>query len=318
MSPEQAAGTHVDHRTDIYALGVILYEMASGHVPFDADNFMGILTQHMYKAPVPILALVPAPQIPPGLDAIIQKCLTKKVQGRYETMNELITDLEKVEQGEHPAALAEMMARSGAFPIPGDYFRPSAMPTPLPATPPSSRRRSRAPLFIAMGAVATIGIAALAVSLARTGTSSAQNSVPSSARAQSTQPLPGSTGSAAASASSTVPADQPKLVSVTLAVSPVTAKVVVDGATTNLNLPSSGVAANGMVELKVDPSSPMLLDVSAPGYAPAQVRADGKSSSLRVELVAQQLRKATGTPSSSRPRGTHKCKPGDELCNPFD
>src|SRR5690606_26509920 len=45
MSPEQCAGTSVDHRTDIYALGIMMYEMACGQVPFDADNLMGLLTK---------------------------------------------------------------------------------------------------------------------------------------------------------------------------------------------------------------------------------------------------------------------------------
>jgi serine/threonine-protein kinase len=154
MSPEQAAGAQVDHRTDIYALGVILYEMASGKVPFDADNFMGILTQHMYKSPVPIRALVPGVDVPPGLDAIVLKALSKKADGRYGSMDELIADLEKLERGLLPDAVQEMMARSGGFNVPADYFRSSAMPAPVPGSPMGPPKRW--PLYAVIGAVATI------------------------------------------------------------------------------------------------------------------------------------------------------------------
>jgi serine/threonine-protein kinase len=155
MSPEQAAGQPVDHRGDVYSFGVILYELASGRVPFDADNFMGILTQHMYKAPVPIRALVPQPQeVPPGLEAIVLKCLSKRPEHRYQSMDELIADLDKLKAGSVPDAVPEMMSRSGGFNVPADYFAKPKMPEPVPASPASTRGKSKWPLVAGLAGVA--------------------------------------------------------------------------------------------------------------------------------------------------------------------
>ncbi|MEM7139209.1 MAG: serine/threonine-protein kinase, partial [Myxococcota bacterium] len=96
MSPEQCAGDEVDHRTDIYALGVLLYEMVTGHVPHDADTMMAILSKQMYEDPVPPRTRVPG--ISAELERVILCSLEKKPDQRYATMQAMEADLHRLEQ----------------------------------------------------------------------------------------------------------------------------------------------------------------------------------------------------------------------------
>lgn len=94
ISPEQARGGYSDERSDFYSLGVTLYEMVSGKVPFDGENNVAVALAHIQKEPVPLSDL--CPDIPRSLEKIIIKMMQKRSERRYQTTQEIILDLKRV------------------------------------------------------------------------------------------------------------------------------------------------------------------------------------------------------------------------------
>jgi multiple sugar transport system substrate-binding protein len=105
MSPEQIMGQKIDQRSDIYALGVTLFEMVSGRPPFEADSAMTIMMMHI-NDPVPDLREI-NPEVPPELVAVINKALAKTPDQRYQTAGEMVAALKGalVQPAEIPPAV---------------------------------------------------------------------------------------------------------------------------------------------------------------------------------------------------------------------
>jgi serine/threonine-protein kinase len=114
MAPEQATGGSADPRTDLYAVGVVLYELLAGHPPFQAPAFGQLVAQVLTAPPPPLPSHTPAgDRIPSALSAVVRRALAKDPAHRYGSLDELSRALEDAEQRTDPPSRARWAVAAG-------------------------------------------------------------------------------------------------------------------------------------------------------------------------------------------------------------
>ncbi|TRZ92736.1 serine/threonine protein kinase, partial [bacterium] len=143
MSPEQVEGKEADQRSDIYSLGIIIYEMVTGRAPFEGDTSFSVAYKHRHEAPEEPRKF--NPHLPDALNRVILRCLEKDREARFQTAQELLADLENIERGAPVSAEKATAARKP--------------PTSKEITVTFSLRKPLVPALIAL-AIVVIGAAA--------------------------------------------------------------------------------------------------------------------------------------------------------------
>ncbi|WP_460496557.1 Stk1 family PASTA domain-containing Ser/Thr kinase, partial [Glycomyces tarimensis] len=152
LSPEQARGETVDGRSDVYAVGCVLYELLVGHPPFTGDNPVSVAYQHVREEARPPSELNPA--VPASVDAVVMKALSKNPENRYRTAGEMREDLIRASRGEAVSAPMVMGADARTQVIGG-------VDATEPISPIESRSNRRKPWLIALGVIAALALVGL-------------------------------------------------------------------------------------------------------------------------------------------------------------
>jgi eukaryotic-like serine/threonine-protein kinase len=170
FSPEQAQGATPDPRSDLYSLGIVLYEMVAGRPPFAGENPVSIAYKQVHENPQPLNQLVA--DVPKPFEAIVAKLLAKKPEIRYQTADEVRDELRRFRNGEPVKALAAVMG-VGAAGVAVGAAATTAMPrtVAIPPTPPASRtaaqrqvasppQQNRSGMYAVIGFLALIALVA--------------------------------------------------------------------------------------------------------------------------------------------------------------
>ncbi|HVJ15711.1 MAG TPA: serine/threonine-protein kinase [Polyangiaceae bacterium] len=269
MSPEQALGNDTDHRSDVYALGIMLYEMTCGDLPFTAENPMAVLSKQVSETARPLSERIPGVELPEGYEAVIAKCLAKHPNDRFQSMEEVKAALSALAAGVVPEVIP-----------PRQSFRPS-LTTPLAFVPteeeevPFIPKRKPAMLRIAgglgLGTIAALGFFAFS------GSEQPAPTPPAPVVAAATVAAP----SPPARTDSVPPAAEFKEVHIVLY--PIDAHAY------------DGTKDLGMmpITVKLAPGETKVLTISRRGYGTRKVTVDGSTSRVVAGLVVEGARDAT-------------------------
>jgi len=170
IAPEQAQGLSVDGRADIYSLGIVLYEMLAGRVPFDDENPLTVAYRQVRDDPVPPSMIVPG--IPPAMEAIVMKALAKNPANRYQTAQEFKADLLRFLEGMPVSATPVMPAAvppASAAPTAPTAPTAPAYPVAPAVLPPPAGKKTPAWVWVLAISLLVLGVLGIILALTLTG-----------------------------------------------------------------------------------------------------------------------------------------------------